>query len=362
MRIAQVLAAKSQWGDVGPELLDTGCGGRELAVVELARAWETAGHEVFCFVPRESVLRAGSVQWAPVDMAGGVLGAVPFDLIVAVECPEVLLDERMIAAQPTARKVAHYQVAHVAPEWLKAAEQYALAHGELPFEWGALSPWHADFLREQGVPGEISVFPNGIGDECFVSGAERDPAPLFHYSSSPDRGLAHMLEVWPLVRSELPDARLLVAYGLEDYFVWSSLSHRLQGEESQRVRDLMKLGGVEHAGRMGRKGMVEMLGRSSALLYPCDTASPTETGCITVLEALAAGCDVVTTDCDCLESEFAGVTRMLELPFDPDDFADLAVQAVDLPSGLDERLAFAEERRWSKVSELWLTRSAAARA
>jgi len=56
VKIAQYLA-DSPWGDVTPETLDQGMGGRETAVVQLAEHWADMGHEVTTFAPVSKVTK-----------------------------------------------------------------------------------------------------------------------------------------------------------------------------------------------------------------------------------------------------------------------------------------------------------------
>ena len=64
---------------------------------------------------------------------------------------------------------------------------------------------------------------------------------------------------------------------------------------------------------------------------------------------------VVTTDCDCLGSEFEGYAIMSRLPLDYDDYIRSVEGALDSGQQLrDTAQWFAEERAWPKIARAWI--------
>lgn len=358
MRIAQLLAPPSSWGDVEPSLIERGVGGRETCLIALSREWARMGHEVHCFVPRESALdpiahsSGGVERYLPFELGGPTLAAFEYDAIVSVELPQLWLDSAVLERQASAARITHHQVAHVIDDDLVAS----LDQGETV--WGSLSPWHARLLEQQGCQGTHLVLPNGVDIASYAGWDATRAGNDFFYSSSPDRGLHHVLAAWPMIRAALPDARLHVLYGVEHVVEQLRWSHSREGEVVRLIIEGLQLPGVEYHGRTGQRELAELQMASRMCLYPCDTSQPTETGCITLVEAAAAGAPALTTDCDCLPSEFGDVHEIVPLPIDPVDYAERALELL----GDEQRLGvmrergrtFAEDRDWSRIARLWI--------
>ena len=120
------------------------------------------------------------------------------------------------------------------------------------------------------------------------------------YFSSYDRGLECLLEMWPEVRKQVPDAQLSVYYG------WNSFDKVAQGNNElgkwkysmiRKLHDLKDQGVTEH-GRVDHETLAKKMKEIKVWAYPTEF---TEINCITALKAQEAGCIPVTTDCYALE-------------------------------------------------------------
>lgn len=365
MRIAQVLTS-SAWGDVTPEALTTGIGGREGTLLRLSREWARSGHEVDNYVnlslPTEHDERVdggpedddtvGVHRYMDVGMAADVLANRRYDAVVAWECPEVFRPKRIQEVQRV--RVAEYQVAHT--------------------EYGApldacsaiftLSPWHSEFVLHDN-PGldarKLHAIPNGVDLMTYPEGPKRwQPGmadPRFFYSSSPDRGLVHLLRMWPMIRDIYPEATLAVAYGATNWTSRERWSHFRQGQVALDIEEGLQQEGVRDVGVVGARELAQIQMLADVWAYPCDTIQPTETGCITAVEAGAAGCPMVITDCDCLPSEFEGCAVVVPLPFHDETFVQAIHDVLSSPGSYDRLRAagrqLAEERSWERLSRLW---------
>ncbi len=374
MKIAQVLVTQA-WGNINPEAIERGLGGRETAMIRLAEQWAKLGHEVTNFVPIEraerhnegglthSGITVGAVgfhEYVPVQLAKPMLACFPYDAVVSWETPSVYADERIVEQQKV--RLVHMQVAHFLGGQMEAAEQYAT--GVV-----ALSNWAKDFLLHSGLemPEEkLYVRPNGvnIGNyqydlvQAKATKGHRG-APRFVYSSSPDRGLWNLLKAWPRLKSHWKDAELYVGYGVGNWTSQVRWSHNRAGEMAVEIERLMTQDGVYDMGSIGQKQLSSLQTRCNFWLYPCDPIQPTETGCITAVENLAAGNPSVITDADCLADEFGEVASVAELPFDSGDAFLLALQDLyDNESLYKERVTagreFAEQRDWKVIAPTWL--------
>src|SRR6188472_2157671 len=98
MKIANIIIADS-WGEITPEALNKGIGGREGALIYLSREWAKAGHEVTNFVPVEKGKRFGEIigyhEYIPLNLTKPMLANFDWDVAIAWECPSVFDDQRV---------------------------------------------------------------------------------------------------------------------------------------------------------------------------------------------------------------------------------------------------------------------------
>jgi glycosyltransferase involved in cell wall biosynthesis len=252
-------------------------------------------------------------------------------------------------------RVAEYQVAH-------SGYGSNLDHCTAIF---TLSPWHSEFMVHDNPgldPRKLRHFANGVDLAMFPLKEKRwHPGmedPKFFYSSSPDRGLHHLLAIWPRIRVLYPDALLYVAYGATRWTQQQRWSHFADAQIALDIEDGLAQAGVIDVGVVGARELAGIQLACDIWAYPCDTMQPTETGCITAVEAGASGCPMVITDCDCLPSEFGDVAYVVPLPFDEDEYVDALLGILSNETLYDDARALgrqlAEERSWEKLSERWI--------
>src|SRR3990167_10920217 len=84
------------------------------------------------------------------------------------------------------------------------------------------------------------------------------------YTSSYDRGLEHLLKMWPDIRREIPDAELVVCYGWQLFDIgYRDNPERMAWRE--KINKLMEQNGIAHLGRISHAALwIELLksGRS----------------------------------------------------------------------------------------------------
>lgn len=375
MRIANVLISDS-WGELTPDILEKGVGGREGAMMYLSREWAKLGHEVTNFVGVQrgrkfveepfykteiNLAHPGFHEYLPLNMCRPMLANQEWDAVVAWEQPSFFEEPRIRENVKVA--VCEMQVAHFSPKEMQAAEMYC-------DYVAALSDWHAEFLVHSGLDmgdrSKVVVFPNGVDISRYpknkvmpkIEGGPYTTAPNFTYSSSPDRGLWQLLRAWKHIRRKFPNAELHVAYGVEKLMNVLKWTHGRQGEMAVEIERLMSQSGVVDHGKIGQTDLSILQMNSTAWLYPLDAIQATETGCITAVENAAAGNPLITTDCDCMEAEFGAYGAIVDLPFDPAEFTE-AVEHVLRNEDVWKDMAeagrqFAETRDWSKIAPRWL--------
>jgi glycosyltransferase involved in cell wall biosynthesis len=116
------------------------------------------------------------------------------------------------------------------------------------------------------------------------------------YASSYDRGLQTLLELWPAVHEQVPDATLDIYYGwnvFDDVFSQNPEKMRWKWGIIRMLNDLKDKGVTEH-GRITHEELAEKFKQSKVWAYPTEF---NEINCITALKAQEAGCIPVTTGC-----------------------------------------------------------------
>lgn len=357
MKIGQYIRS-CPWGDLSPTTMkETGLGGRETALLQLGENWAKSGHEVINFVPIETPEKTeyengGVVYYVPAKDIIPYCRNFGLDVLVsweeagAFEVPDIIDNVKL--------KVIEMQVAHLnSDEKTDVNIDY----------YAVLSNWAGEFLKDQNpyiADEKVVVFPNGVDLGRYENGEPEaaSQGKSFYYSSSPDRGLIHLLDMWPKIRERYPEAILHVAYGIEKWVEAVKWSHNMQAEMAIDIVEGLKQDGVIYHGKIGQDELAKIQQTCTALLYPCDTMSPTETGCITVVEAGAAGCPAVITDCDCLGSEFGHIYPSINLPFDEAKYLavlfDLLEDEKYFESVKLNGYKLADSREWSYIASQWL--------
>lgn len=371
MKIAQYLA-DSPWGDVTPETLDQGMGGRETAVVQLAEHWADMGHEVTTFAPVSKVTKyehkngGKSTYITPQATTGGIMALDP-DVLITWEEPRIAADDKI--KDSVGKIIMGMQVAHVVPDDVVTK---ALPNLD---KIVCLSDYAADVLSKDNSKyisrDDIAIIPNCVDISLFPKKRPKKASvPRAIYSSSPDRGLQNLVHAWPMVLEQMPDAELHICYGVENWFKHSLYSHGRDGQHALEIRDFLGIDdelnqtlppheGVHYHGKVGQDELRGLMASAHLLAFPCETQSPTETGCITVVEALASYTHVVTGRCDCLTTEYADVATFVDLPVDHREYADALIAGFkgELPgqdSKVEQGRMLAEQRTWGEAARMYI--------
>lgn len=140
--------------------------------------------------------------------------------------------------------------------------------------------------------------------------AAKDPARAV-YTSTPFRGLRMLPEIMEKINPNLGAyGGLTPGYENLRLEVYSGLSV-YQGNDAayEGLYRSLRRPDIAHGGNVSQTALAERLKAASYMLYPC--VFP-ETYCISVLEAMAAGLEVITTNLAALPSTLAGHGWMVE--------------------------------------------------
>jgi glycosyltransferase involved in cell wall biosynthesis len=218
---------------------------------------------------------------------------------------------------------------------MRALQQSGVRQG-----WDAIvcvSQWHrAAMIGHYGLdPARVVVHRNAIApcfEGLFSSRDElvqaKGTRPILGYTSTPFRGLDLLTSIFSEAHKEFPDAQLAV---------FSSMKVYQQDEPGDAFAPLYtwcrQAPGVVYVGSVSQPELARALKATSILAYPNTFA---ETSCIAVMEALAAGLLVITTDLGALPETTLGFGTLVA-PLDatrPDGPRDLAVRFLDQLRGI----------------------------
>jgi len=369
--------AVERWNPV--TALETGIGGSETAAIHMSRELALLGHEVAVYADVEPCSidadddgvfpHSVDVDWLPY---GKMPARLPCDLFISSRQPEAR--RQLIPHCKQAWLWVHDL--HCGPDWDKLL---ATDYDKIL----CLSSWaRGKFLGYYpGVdPEKVATTRNTVDGRLFQNRTTSETVgygkiPHRHrpggqhlawatgqipfratYSSSPDRGLSKLLELWPAIRrlATIPqnpfNPELHVYYGFE---TWAKMAE-LQGRHEDRIKirllheKMERTPGVVYHGRAGQSEIALSHLQSQLWLYPTDFF---ETSCITAMEALAAGSKVVATKCGALpETALSG--HFVDGPtarvgYD-ERFLECAHDALS-----DDSCFIAEPEPWSNVALQW---------
>lgn len=286
-------------------------GGSQSAACHLARGMAREGHEIFLISSTSSPGRYDGVtclSWAHTDAAA--LRALKLDVFVCILAagngvplrqmlgPGTLLilwnqhahDQAGVQALNDPREREAYDAFAMVSDWQKG--QFHRCFG--------IDPRRMTVMRNAIAPAFTDLFSKGES----VLGQKTMP-PVIAYTSTPFRGLDVLLDAFGSIRMEIPDVRLRVYSSMKVYQTSATEDEAAYGALYRRCREME---GVEYIGSLPQPELAHELRKVAVLAYPNTFA---ETSCIGVMEAMAAGCCVVTSQLGALPETGAGFARLI---------------------------------------------------
>lgn len=253
-----------------------------------------------------------------------------------------------------------------------AADQPAVTHLNDKDAWQAwsafvmVSHWQLEnYVSRFGLPREnLHVIENAVSP-AFLSQApsvpwfEKGTNPTLAYISTPFRGLDVLLAAFPAIRERVPDVQLNVFSGMKLY------DPAVQNDPHDYLYALARaLPGVTYSPPVSQSELATHLRDTAALTYPSTFA---ETSCISVMEAMACGADVLATAFGALPETLHGFGRTMPmastLPELTRNYVDFVCQALretkQNPAAALERrkqqVAFVQNNyTWARRAQSWI--------
>lgn len=176
------------------------------------------------------------------------------------------------------------------------------------------------------------------------------------YTSSYDRGLQHLLEMWPEVIKECPKATLHVYYGwqlFEKFYANNPSSMAWM----KKMQDMMTYEGITHHGRIPQEKVKEEMLKSGIWAYPTHFG---EISCISAIKAQAYGCEPVVVNYAALKETVQFGRRVDGDIYDQetkDEFKKQLLDALKHPMSEERReemMKYARSRwSWNTIASDW---------
>lgn len=175
------------------------------------------------------------------------------------------------------------------------------------------------------------------------------------YTSSPDRGLEHLLKMWPDVKKEVPDAELHIAYGFQlfDQFYKDNPGAMMW---KANMLKMMQYEGITDYGRLSQPELEKLMRTCGIFSYPTHFG---EINCISAIKAQAYGCEPVVVNYAALKETVQFGRKVEGDIYDDetkDEFKKQLIDALKNPMSEEKRKEmskWAEQFKWSNIAKSW---------
>ena len=155
------------------------------------------------------------------------------------------------------------------------------------------------------------------------------------WQSSYDRGLEHLLKMWPSIKEIHKDAELWITYGW-DLFDKGYADNPERMKWKEKIDKLMEQEGITHFGRVGKEKLHELRSQCGIWAYPTHFG---ETNCIGALECQLDGVAPCVIHYAGLRETVGSGVRVEGDIYDPDTY----MEYLDALTGL-----MSDEKHWSE--------------
>jgi glycosyltransferase involved in cell wall biosynthesis len=303
-------------------------GGTETALIYLADCLARRGHEVVVFTTHKNPALSNP-RYVPAEAIYQVRDC---DVLVALQ------DWKVLLLNLGARK-KYFWTGDSYDQFANFGLGEKRVHPSID-RFLAVSDWHARTLcEESGFPFEKSyVIRNGVNLEHFEGAELRNRKRLF-YSSNPRRGLQFIPELYAELAKRHADLELHIYSALDTYDQHRPMNGPEVVHSSEMIARLNQLPGCVIHGSQLQKNLAREFMKSGLLFYPNIYL---ETSCITAMEAIAAGCPVVTSEAGALPETIQNCGFTIPGVPGTSEYSTAFVEAADL--------ILSNEELWNKMS------------
>lgn len=267
----------------GRDILTQGVGGSETYIIEMARYMKVlSGYEVivFCNTDKHDIFE--DVKYMPISETLSF-----FSKNVVKHCIISRYSEYIPLISETYTENIHLVLHDLTPTGVVIPRTQKLKNVF------CLTQWHCDYFKDYyPLFADITKpFYYGI-DTDKLTNDERNKIPYkFIYSSTANRGLLILLELWPKILERYPTASLSILCDLENS--WVNQFAPQQVKIIKEYLELYKNHNIKMIGWSSKEILYNEWKTASVWFYPCIFA---ETFCLTALEAAVSKTLAVTND------------------------------------------------------------------
>ena len=342
-------------------------GGTESAMCYLCMELAKRGHEIILYGRYEDEFELEKVIHKPRKILLN-LKQEKLDFFINQTNVHFLSDLKKVTGSKT-KIILWEHVTHNQPAANYLSATAGLLHREIRSivdKFIFVSHWQMDRFAEHFSinPSKSVVMKNAVApsfENMFPKNKPilKNKRPILVYTSTPFRGLEVLLSLFPEIKKRVPSVILKVFSSMDVY--------QGMGAPKGTYDHLYKLckntDGVKYYGSVSQKKLALELKSALLLTYPCTWL---ETSGITVMEAMAAGCKVVTTGMAALPETTAGFGYLIPpddhyeenckmfINYTVDTLNRLKTQDKKLESELKKQVAFCNQNYiWEKRAVEW---------
>ena len=313
----------------------------ESALFSLAHGLAGRGHEVYvyCATIKEAI-RYPALGGASVL---SIAQAIPqnLDAYVALNEPDLLREV------PATRQRVCWQQLGDFPGHSRNDFDHHVDH------YIAVTPNHLTHISTspglfRTPPEKWRFLPNAVNLEHFSETAIIRQPYSMAWLSSPDRGLHHLLGLFPAIKRVVPEATLHIYCHLDDW-LHNPEKHGnpISASRARHIKECLAIlgrngeNGVQVTGTMPSIELGRQLLATKVFPYTCETTAYTETFSTSTMNACAAGCLPILTPQDALRNLYRDVAQVISIL--PASHAQQWVTAIER--------AMKDEKWWKERSE-----------
>lgn len=266
----------------GSTLVKKGLGGTETAVIRFAETMaKTENVVILCNCEHDKIFN--NVSYINVYKAPEFFATNSVETCYINRYPEYI---------PLCSKANVKNIYLILHDTLRDYEQFLEPHSIKKVF--LLSEWHRSYFLER------IVLPTGVISYGIDMPILREKKKYsFMYPSFPNRGLVHLLDIFPYIRERYPDATLNVFCDLEHS--WSNTNYP---DMMREIKDKIIQDGVTNHGWVNEETLKRYWSTTDVWLYPCIFK---ETYCRVCLEAAANRALMISNDLAALSDNNKGI-------------------------------------------------------
>lgn len=272
------------WGGApfgGDTLQKKPLGGTESALIYMARYLAELGHDVSVFI-KEGSGSFDDVIYRDIEKYLEELSQEPVDILIAARTYHPF-----ISPVPAKIRIFWTEDAHDQHFVEPLGMADVMAGIDKIF---TVSRWQTEMLSQQfNIPLEkFYITRNGVFWEDFKHLPKQRNHKKLVYTSTPFRGLDVLLDIFPRIKEQVPEAELEIYSSMAVYQVEKAEDEAMYGELYRKADQP----GVKLMKSVLQSELADVLLHAGALAYPNHFA---ETSCIAALESMASGLPLVTS-------------------------------------------------------------------